>query len=96
MHGGYAYLVLISPADESLAIAMAAIMALVMYSSLSMLWLLHSCPQPDAKKGPEGPCVIAGLSGCFVAKDNLNACGILHAGSDASPVSGGGQLRVSW
>lgn len=95
MHGGIAYLVLISPTDESLAMAIAAIMALAMYSAFSMLWLLHSCPQPDAKKGPEGPCVIAGLLGCFVAKDNLNACGILHTGSDTSPVRGGGQLRVS-
>lgn len=53
MHGGYVYLVLISPADESLAIAMAAIMALVMYSSYSMLWLLHSCHQQDTKKAPK-------------------------------------------
>ena len=95
MHGGYAYLVLISPTDESFAMAMAAIMALVMYSSCSMLWLLHPRSQPDTKKGPEGPCVIAGLLGCFVAKDNLYACGILRAGSDANPVRGGGQLRVS-
>ena len=95
MHGGISYLVLISPTDEYLAMAMAAIMALAMYSVFSMLRLLHPCHHPDAKKGPEGPCVMAWLLGCFVAKDNLNACGILHAGSDANPVRGGGQLRVS-
>ena len=82
-------------ADESLAMAMAAIMALAMYSAFSMLWLLHPHHQPDTKKGPEGPCVIAGLLGRFVAKDNLYACGILHAGGDASPVRGSGKLRVS-
>ena len=37
---------------------------------------------------------MAGLLGCLVAKDNLNSCGILHAGSDASPVCGSGNLRV--
>lgn len=79
MHGVIAHLVLISPTDESLAMAMAAIMALAMYSVCYMLRVLHSCPQPDTKKGPEGPCVIAWLLGCLVAKDNLNACGILHA-----------------
>lgn len=54
MHGGYVYLVFISPADESLAIAMAAIMALVMYSACSMLRLLHPCHQQDTKKAPKG------------------------------------------
>lgn len=54
MHGGYAYLVLISPTDESLAMAMAAIMALAMYSAFSMLWLLHQYHQPDTKKAPKG------------------------------------------
>lgn len=47
-------MVLISPTDESLAMAMAAIMALVMYSSYSMLRLLHPCHQPDTKKAPKG------------------------------------------
>ena len=54
MHGGYVYLVLISPTDESLAMAVAAIIALAMYSAFSMLWLLHSCHQPDTKKAPKG------------------------------------------
>jgi hypothetical protein len=54
MRGWYAYLVLISPTDESLAIAMAAIIALAMYSAFSMLWLLHPRPQPDTKKAPKG------------------------------------------
>ena len=54
MHGGHAYLVLIPPTDESLAMAMAAIMALAMYSACSMLWLLHPRPQPDTKKAPKG------------------------------------------
>ena len=62
MHGGIAYLVLISPTDESLAIAMAAIMALVMYSSYSMLWLLHPHPQPDTKKAPKGLVIILWLA----------------------------------
>lgn len=54
MHGGIAYLVLISPTAESLAMAIAAIMALAMYSALSMLRLLHPCHQQDTKKAPKG------------------------------------------
>ena len=61
------YLVFMFSADEPLAIAMAAIMALVMYSSCSMLWLLHSRPQPDTKKAPKGLVITLWLAASLVA-----------------------------